>query len=90
MIRLNLAVSDFAASIFWPFFPNMVWRLSRESYFSYYGNDTQNDYLNNKLPKNTYFSGFDVEQLTDSRGQFYIIHPDELVINRNINGDVIK
>jgi Mimiviridae putative ATP-dependent RNA helicase len=40
-------------------------------------------------PYSLYFSGYDVEQLTDARGKFYIVHPDELVIDRNINGDVI-
>jgi len=63
--------------------------------YDYYGNDTQYDYLNalntsqgRPIPK-LYFSGFDIEQLTDSLGEFYIVHPDELVIKRNIIGEVV-
>jgi hypothetical protein len=36
-----------------------------------------------------YFSGFDAKRLTDSIGNFYIIHPDELIIKRNIVGQVV-
>ena len=42
-----------------------------------------------RYPYPVYFSGYDVQELTDSRGEFYIIHPDELSIDRNINGDII-
>jgi len=41
-------------------------------------------------PYDLYFSGYDYKQLTDVRGTFYIVHPDELVIDRNINGDVVR
>jgi hypothetical protein len=58
--------------------------------YGYYGNDQHNDYQNNSTPPNIYISGFDVEQLTDSLGMFYIVHPDELNIARNIGGDVTQ
>jgi hypothetical protein len=60
------------------------------SLYTYYGNDLYYDYRNSKFPPKVYFSGFDVEQLTDSMGTFYIVHPDELVIDRNIGGDVVR
>lgn len=41
-------------------------------------------------PYDLYFSGYDYKQLTDPMGTFYIVHPDELVIDRNINGDVVR
>jgi hypothetical protein len=63
-------------------------------YYDYYGSDDQNDYeydkLNNDITKRAiYFSGFDADRLTDSMGNFYIVHPDELVIKRNIAGEVV-
>ena len=57
--------------------------------YDYYGKNTHYDYENARHPKKTYFSGFDIEQLTDSLGEFYIVHPDELVIKRNINGEIV-
>lgn len=59
-------------------------------FYEYVGNQQINDYSKNKRPYPVYFSGFDVEQLTDSLGEFYIIHPDELVIDRNIMGEIVK
>lgn len=58
--------------------------------YDYYGNDEHYDYKNNKSPPKIYFSGFDIDQLIDNKGEFYIIHPDELVINRNIGGDIVS
>lgn len=58
--------------------------------YQYYGDPKINDYSKNKRPYPVYFSGFDVEQLTDSTGEFYIIHPDELVIDRNIAGEIVR
>lgn len=62
----------------------------RGKLYQYYGNDNANDYNNNKYPKFTYFSGFSSDQLTDSLGIFYMIHPDELMIERNICGEIVK
>lgn len=39
---------------------------------------------------NVYFSGYDKDTLIDKLGIFYIIHPEELNIERNIYRDVIK
>lgn len=51
------------------------------SYYSYKGNEVSS-YSN----PNLYFTGFDSKTLTDSDGTFYMIHFDELLIKRNING----
>jgi len=47
-----------------------------------------NTNTNNKVNKIFYYysSGYDIEQLVDSDGSFYIIHPDELNFRRNIGG----
>ena len=60
-----------------------------KEYYSYYGNDTMYDYSNYKDNVVYYESGFDVESLTDTFGTFYMIHPDESELIRNINGDII-
>lgn len=59
------------------------------TYFSYYGQESMYDYTNyEELP--LYFeSGFDDQTLYDSRGKFYIVHPNESDIVRNINGDIM-
>ncbi len=57
--------------------------------YDYYGNDKMYDYVNNEYPPDIYFSGYDAEQLTDSLGKFYIIHPDELTIKRNMARDIV-
>jgi hypothetical protein len=59
-------------------------------FYEYVGNHQINDYSKNKRPYPIYSSGFDVEQLTDSSGEYYIVHPDELVISRNIMGEIIE
>jgi hypothetical protein len=58
--------------------------------YEYYGNDVQNDYKNDDKPASVYLSGFDVQQLADDKGKFYIVHPDELSIKRNIAGDIVE
>ena len=37
-----------------------------------------------------YESGYDIKDLQDKFGRFYIIHPDELLLDRNINGTIIN
>lgn len=57
--------------------------------YDYHGRESAYDYKNNISPPNIYFSGFDIEQLTDATGSFYLIHPDELMIGRNIGRNII-
>jgi hypothetical protein len=59
-----------------------------EQYYDYFGNNESYDY-NNYLFHNIYYeSGFSYDTLTDKYGIFYLIHPEELNIKRNINGDI--
>jgi hypothetical protein len=58
-------------------------------YFSYYGNDDFYDYKNFSIYDSFYNSGFKYSTLSDNYGKFYLIHPNELDIVRNIGGDII-
>lgn len=62
----------------------------KDTYFTYYGVDDYYDYENNKPPYIRYQTGYSKETLEDKDALFYIIHPDELYINRNINGVVVS
>jgi len=58
-------------------------------HISYHGNDNHYDYKNSSLPHPFYDTGYDNITLNDVDGTFYIIHPDELQIKRNIVGKII-
>lgn len=58
--------------------------------YTYRGNYDHYDYDKSERMSSIYLSGYDASQLIDNLGKFYIIHPDELYIQRNINGDVVK
>lgn len=58
-------------------------------YFDYYGNDEFYDYDNYGKMDNYYETGLSFRTLTDNEGQFYLIHPDELLIKRNICGKIV-
>jgi HrpA-like RNA helicase len=60
-----------------------------KEYYDYIGNPQMYDYQNTPITYPVYSSGFDVKELTDSLGEFYIIHPDEIVISRNIAGEIV-
>jgi len=57
-------------------------------YYDYYGKDKMYDYKNYKYLPIYYGTGFDHINLTDNDGSFYIVHPNELELQRNINGDI--
>ena len=59
-------------------------------YYLYYGNDKSYDYDNYQPPIFYYQSGFNCDTLIDNKGEFYIIHPDETFLTRNINGDIVN
>lgn len=64
-----------------------------EVFYNYIGNPNHYDYQNSqqyffKLP-NVYPNGFSLETLTDDIGKFYIVHPEELYIRRNILGEIV-
>ena len=64
--------------------------IEKEIYYQYYGNKDHYDYQNYKPMKEYYQTGYSKETLIDADGSFYLIHPDELIIDRNICGKVIK
>lgn len=57
--------------------------------YSYIGQSSQYDYHNNKLPSLFHETGYSYETVTDKTGEFFIIHPDELKMIRNINGEFV-
>ena len=57
--------------------------------YDYIGNSTQNNYdFRDYLPE-YYDTGYNINDIKDEYGKFYIIHPDELNLIRNIYGNVV-
>jgi len=63
----------------------------------YYINDNPYDYFGKYFNTDVYYkklkyyeTGYDIETLNDIDGKFYFIHPDELLIKRNILGDIVS
>lgn len=69
-------------------------RIIREQYFimgeffSYRGNEKHYDYKNNKMPWLYFRTGMLSSSLTDDSGEFYLVHPDEDLLIRNIYGEI--
>lgn len=59
-----------------------------DKFYGYYGNDEQYDYNNNKSLVPYYETGYDSGTLEDKKGVFYIIHPEERSIKRNLQGTI--
>lgn len=57
-------------------------------FYSYQGLDSHYDYINRARPVNIYTDGYDYQTLNDSTGKFYIVHPEELYLTRNIIGEI--
>lgn len=57
--------------------------------YKYIGNSTQYNYNNIEKPRIQYSDGYSYKDLLDDDGKFYIIHPNENSIVRNIIGDII-
>jgi hypothetical protein len=60
-----------------------------EEYFDYIGNMAHYDYENYDNPGIYYESGYSIYNLNDYDGKFFIIHPEEIYIKRNIIGTII-
>ena len=58
--------------------------------YNYYGNDDHYDYYNYKNCSMYYETGYLEKDIIDETGLFYIIHHDEINVNRNINGEFIS
>lgn len=61
-----------------------------DRYIAYYGNENHYDYSNSISPPQFYFTGYEYSTLLDQDGKFYIVHPEELCIKRNITGKIIN
>ena len=61
-----------------------------QTFYNYYGNNSQCDFYNDRSPYIRYESGFTKSTLDDTNGTFYIIHPEELSIKRNISGTIVN
>ena len=57
--------------------------------YDYVGDETQYDYQNNKRCPMYYQTGYRYARVIDSVGTFYVIHPDELLLRRNITGEIV-
>lgn len=55
---------------------------------TYLGLDSHYDYKNDTNPDSVYETGYDIKSLIDMFGNFYIIHPEEINIIRNLKGDI--
>jgi hypothetical protein len=58
--------------------------------YEYIGDNTQYDYDYHKICPMYYETGYRYMRVVDPEGQFYLIHPDELLLTRNINGEIIE
>lgn len=59
-------------------------------YAVYEGDNTQYDYHNKVAPPIQFTTGFDLDVITDYTGSFYIVHPEELEIQRDILGRIVS
>jgi hypothetical protein len=57
-------------------------------FYDYKGDNTQYDYENNDGCPLYNETGYRYTDIIDQNGKFYLIHPDELLITRNINGEI--
>lgn len=58
-------------------------------FIDYIGEANSYDYNNWTPPINVYNNGYSQETIVDNKGVFYIVHPEETNIIRNIKGDII-
>ena len=58
-------------------------------FFYYKGNKKHYDYQKNNIPWLYYKTGMMSNSLMDKDGNFYLVHPDENLLIRNIYGDIV-
>lgn len=58
--------------------------------YPYYGLLDQYDYENDIPPDEYYASGFSLDTIFDEAGTFYMTHPEEININRNVSGTILS
>lgn len=60
-----------------------------DEYYDYYGDDRFYDYDKFKRPEIYYQTGYDENTVIDDIGSFYIVHPDEPRLIRDIQGRIV-
>lgn len=63
---------------------------NENKFYSYKGDSSQYDYNNYEITNSHFVDGYDINTLSDHTGKFYIVHPEEIYLKRNINGDIIS
>jgi len=71
------------------YYENFKYYFNIDKYYDYYGKITHYDYDNYENISYYYETGYSPYNLNDTNGKFYLIHPEELDLTRNILGDII-
>ncbi len=77
-------------SIYNEFVPFINSYFNLKTYYDYFGNSKFYDYNNYENITEYRKNGYTLDNLRDIHGKFYIIHPDELSIKRNVTGKIVK
>jgi len=72
------------------FYTNFTTYFNIDQYFEYFGNTSHYDYENYENPTYYHEKGYSIYNLNDYDGKFYIVHPEELDITRNIVGTITE
>ncbi len=72
------------------FYKNFEYYFNLDTYFDYVGNLSHYDYINYTNPGIYFESGYSIYNLNDYDGDFFIIHPEEIYIKRNIVGTIME
>ena len=86
----NILVFNNLRQDFNKFFKNFESYFILDQYFDYFGNTYHYDYDNYDNSRFYHVNGYSIYNLNDYEGKFYIIHPEELEIKRNIIGTIIE
>ncbi len=76
--------------LFDKYYKNFLSYFNLNNYYTYCGNLDHYDYENYENFLIYYNTGYSFYNLYDNIGKFYIIHPEELYLKRNIRGDIIE
>ena len=77
-------------TIYGKFFNNFKTYFNIDSYYDYFGNTSHYDYQNYENNTFYYENGYAPYNLNDAEGKFYVIHPEEIDLKRNIIGTIMS
>jgi hypothetical protein len=72
------------------YFYNFEYYFNLDEYFDYFGNSSNYDYENYDNPSEIYETGYSIDNLNDYDGKFFIVHPEEIYIKRNLIGTITE